>query len=63
MVQSVVDNKRLDFVLQYILDARRSGRAVDHDGTHNRAELVKVANDLYDKAVESCTSLAPVEGQ
>lgn len=55
MASGPVDNQRLKFVLQYLLNARQSGRSQDHDGNHARADIVKVANDLYDKAVESCT--------
>lgn len=54
MVKESVDHQRLQFVLQFILNARHSGRSDDHSGSHARAEIVKVANDLYDKAVESC---------
>lgn len=57
MVTTITDERRLDFVLQYILNARRSGRSTDHDGEFARADLVKVANSLYDKALESCQTL------
>lgn len=54
MASGSVDHNRLQFVLQFILNARRSGRSEDHNGEHARAELVKIANDLYNKAFETC---------
>jgi hypothetical protein len=52
-----IDHKRLSFVLEYIQNARRSGRGMDvgRDSERNQKELIAAANALYDKAVESCT--------
>lgn len=51
-----IDQKRLNFVLEYIQNSRRSGRAQDvgRGGDHQQDELVAAAAALYDKAVESC---------
>lgn len=50
-----VEEKRMEFMLQYILNARLSGRSQDIDGTHARGQLVTAANDLFDQVVLKCT--------
>jgi len=50
-----VDKKK--FILQYLLNARRSGRSCDSsdkDGAWERKLIVKAASDLYDKTIEIC---------
>ncbi len=50
-----IEEKRMEFMLQYILNARLSGRSQDIDGTHARGQLVTAANDLFDQVVLKCT--------
>jgi hypothetical protein len=52
-----IDQRRLSFVLEFIQNARRSGRVKDigRGSDQEQNELVAAANALYDKAVESCT--------
>ena len=52
-----VEEKRMAFMLQYILNARLSGRSADTDSTHERSQLVNAANDLYDQVMHKCTIL------
>ncbi|MNM23093.1 hypothetical protein D3C81_334840 [compost metagenome] len=51
--------KKRDFILQFILNARLSGRQTDIDGESDRRQIVDAAGDLYDKAVEK--SMHPVK--
>lgn len=50
-----VDKKK--FILQYLLNARRSGRQCDssnNDGAWERKLIVNAASDLYDKTIAIC---------
>lgn len=47
-----INLKRLSFVLEFIQNARCTGRGLDSE--NEQKELVATANALYDKAVESC---------
>lgn len=43
-----------DFMLQYILNSRLSGRSTDIDSIGEREKLVRAAGDLYDRTIEAC---------
>lgn len=50
-----VEEKRMEFMLQYILNARLSGRTQDIGSTHARGQLVTAADDLFDQVMLKCT--------
>lgn len=51
-----VNPTKRDFMLQYILNARLSGRGQDigSDGVRGRREIVDAAADLYELTVKKC---------
>lgn len=55
-----VNVAKRDFMLQYILNARLSGRAMDIDSDTERGKLVRCASDLYDRTMGIC---APEAGK
>jgi hypothetical protein len=56
-----MNTKKRDFVLQFILNARLSGRVVDTDGDYQREQIVKAAGDLYDRTTELCKEVVKEE--
>lgn len=53
IVERVLDENKMQFITDYVIAARRGGRARDLDGTYYRQEIVNVAADLYDRAFEA----------
>lgn len=53
-----INTTKRDFMLQFILNARLSGRQVDNDSERERDSIVKVAEELYDKTLAKCTEPA-----
>lgn len=53
IVERVLDENKMQFITDYVIAARNSGRAKDLDGTYYRQEIVNVAADLYDRAFEA----------
>lgn len=51
----VVDSKKRDFILQYILNARLSGRSRDVGSVRDQKEIIETAESLYDQVTEVCT--------
>ncbi len=47
-----VDVAKREFMLQYILNARLSGRASDVGSVRERMEHIEAASDLYDRAID-----------
>lgn len=50
-----IDHKKREFMLQFLLNARLSGRQTDVDSDQERQSIVNAASDLYEKALEKCT--------
>lgn len=46
------------FMLQFILNARRSGRDRDINSERDRNEIVDAAEDLWNKVNEKCVPVA-----
>lgn len=49
-----INTVKRDFMLQYILNARLSGRSTDVGSQHERKQNVEAAEDLYNKTMEKC---------
>lgn len=48
---------KMQFMLTYMIAARRGGRAADCGDSHARYELTQAASDLYDRAERICKGL------
>lgn len=47
------------FMLQFILNARLSGRSQDVDGENYRKKIVDCAEDLWNKVGDRCKEVEP----
>ena len=45
---------KMQFMLSYLIAARRSGRSTDTANAHERWEITNAASDLYDRAEAIC---------
>lgn len=65
MAEAGYNNHKLEFMLDYIITARRSGRNSDIGQRANseREELVMSAEELYNKVLERCRIEDPEEGR
>lgn len=65
MAEVGYNNHKLEFMLDYIISARRSGRNNDVGQRANfeREELVTTAEELYNKVLERCRIEDPEEGR
>lgn len=56
-----INTVKRDFMLQYILNARLSGRSTDVGSQHERMQNVEAAEDLYNRTMAKCTE--PAQGK
>lgn len=46
-----LDQRRFDFIREYVIAARRGGRSADCGSPRNQSEIVDTANSLYELIV------------